>query len=262
MGNQQPNSKSKVFKELKLFKAIIFNVSNMREIYKITNIEDGKIYIGQTKYTSEKRFNQHIYEALNKKHTSIYLNNAICKYGVENFTLEVLEMNLDDTQLDEREQEYIKLHNSVAPHGYNIQFGGQNKGRQHCEESRERMREQKLGEKNHNFGKPRSDETKSKISAAKSGEKHHFYGKHLTEDHRLNLSKSHKSDELPMYIVYVKARPQKYIMDGYVVISPNKKRKMFASKKYSLETKLKMAIEYLNNNTSDMSPVQRLDGNG
>ena len=65
-----------------------------------------------------------------------------------------------------------------------------------------------------------------------------------------------------MYIVYVKARPQKYIMDGYVVISPNKKRKMFTSKKYSLETKLKMAIEYLNNNTSDMSPVQRLDGNG
>jgi hypothetical protein len=51
----------------------------------------------------------------------------------------------------------------------------------HSSESREKMRQSKIGEKNPNFGKPRSEETKRKIRESnigiQAGEKHPFYGK-------------------------------------------------------------------------------------
>lgn len=31
----------------------------MKNIYKITNVSNGKVYIGQTKYAISKRFNEH-----------------------------------------------------------------------------------------------------------------------------------------------------------------------------------------------------------
>jgi group I intron endonuclease len=183
----------------------------------------------------------------------------MCKYGTDNFKVEILE-NVIDENLDERETYYINTFNTLVPNGYNIQVGGQGKGRQHCEVSRKLMSESKLGEKNPNFGKPRTDETKAKISNAKKGEKHHFYGKTLTLSHREKLSKSHKSDDLPMYICHVPARPKIYCDEGYVVIHPNLPRKYFTSKKLSIQQKLDSAKEYLN--SINMSPVQRLDGDG
>ena len=109
------------------------------------------------------------------------------------------------------------------------------------------MRLSKLGEKNHNFGKPRSDVTKQRISEANSGENHHFYGKELTYDHKLKLSKSHKkTTELPMYMVYLKARPTQYQDEGYSICNhPKGKNKTFTSKQLSLNEKYKLALEYL-----------------
>ena len=73
------------------------------EIYKITNIENNKIYVGQAvshilnhkryrPYGHIGRFKCHISEAFSKKpNQSQYLNNAIRKYGVENFEVELVE---------------------------------------------------------------------------------------------------------------------------------------------------------------------------
>lgn len=109
------------------------------------------------------------------------------------------------------------------------------------------MRLAKLGEKNHNFGKPRSDETKEKIRISKLGEKHHFYGKELSLEHKLNLSKSHKKDDLPMYMVFAKPRPKYYQDEGYTICNhPNGPNKSFTSKKLSLNEKYNLALEYLN----------------
>ena len=109
------------------------------------------------------------------------------------------------------------------------------------------MRLSKLGEKNPNFGKPRSDETKEKIKLSKIGEKHHFFGKKFSYEHKLNLSKSHKSSELPMYMVYLKPRPKQYQDEGYSISNhPNGKNKLFTSKKLSLNEKYILALNYLN----------------
>lgn len=210
-------------------------------IYLIKNKIDGKCYVGQTKRDIKKRWIEH----QRNDDGCVALNNAMIKHGNNNFELSILEENINDDKLNESEIKYIAQLNTLCPNGYNIQTGGQ-LGKSHCEESRERMRQAKLGNKNPNFGKPRSEITKQRISNSKKGEKHHFYGKHLSAEHKLHLSKAHKKTDLPIYMVYVKPRPEQYQGEGYVIANhPKGKNKMFTSKKLSLEEKYKLANEYL-----------------
>jgi hypothetical protein len=108
------------------------------------------------------------------------------------------------------------------------------------------MRLAKLGDKNPNFGKPRDNDTKNKISDAKKGENHHFFGKTFSTEHKLNLSLARKITNLPIYLVYLKARPEVYQSEGYVIANhPKSKNKYFTSKKKSLKEKYNDAINYL-----------------
>lgn len=62
-------------------------------IYKITNQINGKIYIGQS-CNIEQRWNQHIATAKNDNHYGhcrTLLYPAMRKYGIENFTMEIIE---------------------------------------------------------------------------------------------------------------------------------------------------------------------------
>ena len=93
-------------------------------IYKITNQINGKCYIGQS-VNIEKRWVAHKSSATNsdfKYRTALY--PAIKKYGLSNFTFEVIEECLPD-QLDEKEKYYIQYFNSISPNGYNLSEGGQ-----------------------------------------------------------------------------------------------------------------------------------------
>ena len=91
----------------------------IKALYKITNIVNNKIYIGQTVHP-EKRWWEHCNRA--KTHYDEYpIHLAIAKYGEENFKFEVLEWSED---YDNREKELIKEFNSISPNGYNIIEGG------------------------------------------------------------------------------------------------------------------------------------------
>lgn len=218
-------------------------------IYIIKNAINSKLYIGQTSKSLETRWNSHLssyrqYCNGSKHGSSWALYGAMKKYGKKNFFIKQIK-NIDDEDLDEEEIKYIKIFNSMVPNGYNIRTGG-SKGK-HCAESREKMRQAKLGEKNHNYGKPRSDEFKAIMSAKKSGKNHHFWNKEFNEEHKEKISKSHKKEknkDLPMYIGFIEARPKYYQSDGYVVTYPGHK-KHFTSKKLSLSEKLQMAKNYL-----------------
>lgn len=221
----------------------------MCEIYSIKNNINNKLYIGQTLLSrgTNKRFNEHINEAINNIKGCTALNNAILKYGKDNFTVNVL-LICSVTLSDHYESKFIEMYNTISPNGYNIKTGGK-KGK-HCEESKERMRNAKLGEKNPNYGKPRSEEFKQKLRDKKSGENHHFYNKKLTLDHKLKLSKAHRKNgnDLPMYMIKIEERPQYYQGAGYAILShPNGKNKYFTSKKFKMEEKKDMALAYLNN---------------
>lgn len=94
----------------------------MGYIYKITNIINNKIYIGQTTKTITERFQKHINTMMYG--TKTYLYNAMRKYGTSNFIIEKIE-EIPNEKLDEREQYWIKYYNSYDPNqGYNMTLGG------------------------------------------------------------------------------------------------------------------------------------------
>lgn len=93
-------------------------------IYKITNILNNKIYIGQTKRTIEVRWKGHLTSAFNSSQNSYNypLYKDIRKYGIENFKISIIEkcpINL----LDEKEKYWISYYNSKN-NGYNQTVGG------------------------------------------------------------------------------------------------------------------------------------------
>lgn len=104
------------------------------EIYEITCEVTGKKYVGQTvshvlntgkyrKYGMEKRLKCHISEAFStKKNQCHYLNNAIRKYGSENFTVKLLDICSIENS-DDKEAEFIVKNNTMFPSGYNLKLG-------------------------------------------------------------------------------------------------------------------------------------------
>ena len=99
-------------------------------IYVITNLLNGKQYVGQTSRDPEVRFSEHCYD----KRSTSFIHRAIVKYGVSNFKLEILEQP-ELNQLDEKEKEWIaKL--DTYHNGYNKTEDGQGGGEPaypHCQ---------------------------------------------------------------------------------------------------------------------------------
>lgn len=96
-------------------------------IYKITNKINNKSYIGQTIKSAEERWKEHQNHAFGKHENDIkkVLYQAIRKYGLENFTFEVLQDNITNYEdLDKAEIYWIDYYNSFLQ-GYNETRGGQ-----------------------------------------------------------------------------------------------------------------------------------------
>ena len=90
-------------------------------IYKLTNLKNQKVYIGQANNIGE-RFKQHIKCGLGIDTPSNMLYTAMITDGVENFTFEVLE-ECERGQLNDREKYYIDFYRAQE-YGYNMSRGG------------------------------------------------------------------------------------------------------------------------------------------
>ena len=88
-------------------------------IYKIENLVNNKIYIGQS-IEIEKRWKKHL-----SSQDDFLIHKAIRKYGKNNFNFTILE-ECKPNQLDEKECFWIKYYNSLVPKGYNMISGGSN----------------------------------------------------------------------------------------------------------------------------------------
>lgn len=94
----------------------------MQTLYKITNLINGKLYIGITKLTIEQRFKNHIKQTLNPKYP---LHFSLVKYGIENFKIESLYCSADRAYIANLEQPTIELFKThISQHGYNVATGG------------------------------------------------------------------------------------------------------------------------------------------
>lgn len=74
-------------------------------IYSIVNQVNSKKYIGSSSDVSY-RFKKHLSRLKNKNHTNSYLQNAVNKYGINNFVFQILE-EVEVDELLKKEQEYI-----------------------------------------------------------------------------------------------------------------------------------------------------------
>lgn len=126
-------------------------------VYKITNNITGKIYVGKR----EKPFLDCNYWGSGK-----HISNSIKKYGVDNFSRDVLGWYCDKQSLCEAEQRFIKELNATDPSiGYNIADGGQGGSGKHSDE----WKKAHSGSGNGRYGRPVSDDTRAKISKANKG---------------------------------------------------------------------------------------------
>ena len=96
----------------------------MSYIYKITNLINNKIYIGQTVNKIEYRLQEHFHAAITYKDKSV-LHSAMRKYGKEAFIIEVIE-ECENNKLSDREKYWIAFYDSTNRNiGYNITIGGE-----------------------------------------------------------------------------------------------------------------------------------------
>ena len=138
----------------------------MLEVYKITNLKNGKIYIGITNQgANTTRWYKHCSDA--NVGSCFPLHNAIRKYGKENFQINVIEImdGFDYDQLKEREVYWIKHYDSYnREKGYNLTLGGDGTfGRFHSEETKDKIRQKAIGRKVSNAAKQKMSESQKNV---------------------------------------------------------------------------------------------------
>lgn len=168
-------------------------------IYHVFNPANGKQYVGQTTVASNKHGHGNLIRAAYKKH------------GHENFEYMIIcgKVAARNT-LNYLERFWIKVFNTRAPNGYNIEEGGSDRGEM-AESTKQKLREA-------NLGKVIPEGVRSKISNALKGNKNPFYGKThsqeviakivaanvgktvvISEAQKLKLREMRLGDKNPMY---------------------------------------------------------------
>lgn len=173
-------------------------MSDLTHIYKITHLISGKAYIGVSN-DPDRRFKEHC----SAKTTLV--GRAIRKYGKENFDFRVICSAREELAYF-YEQPFIAGHDTMAPNGYNLKFGGT--GGRHTDETKAKISAAHMGKiltQEHiakmsaaMTGRVKSDETIAKMSAAMMGHavsdetkaklSAAHMGKVLTEEHRAKMS--------------------------------------------------------------------------
>lgn len=217
-------------------------------------IPTGNWYVGQT-VDPERRFKQHINDAINKKDNNIF-HRALKKYGLDNFVYCILEDNILRDNLNMKEIEWIEYYDSFYC-GYNLTLGGI-VSRICTEETRKKLSESRKGKTPWIFGKHHSEETKHKISESNKGQligiRNPMYGKHHSKESREKMPEATKGRNHPFYGTHLKESTKQKIS------SSNKGKHNFNGmygKRHKESTKKKMSISNKNK-----SKVNKYDLNG
>lgn len=151
-------------------------------IYKIANLKNNKVYIGQTRSDrANDRFGYHKWHLRNNKHHNSHLQRDWSEYGEDAFSFSVVCSVQNLEELDGFEKaEILKEESYNSDRGYNKQFGGVVSPKL-CDEVKERISKSRLGYK-------APDETKRRMSLARKG----VPGKIPSEETRRKMSATRK----------------------------------------------------------------------
>lgn len=158
-------------------------------IYEITNNINGKKYIG--KRVTKKDINKDDYMG-----SGLLLEKAKLKYGIENFSKQILEICNSKNQLSEREIYYISLVDAPKnPMYYNVASGGEG-GNTYAGKTIDELEDIKRKIQENRKFNGHTEEAKAKISEKKiknyCKENHPLYGKHHSEETKRKLSEKNK----------------------------------------------------------------------
>jgi group I intron endonuclease len=185
-----------------------FNLRNPGLIYKITNLINGKVYIGQTYRSLKERM-----IGYKRLRCNEHLKSAIIKYGFDNFKFEIIYETHNINELNEKEIFYIKEYNSTDKTiGYNIDLGGRNKimsdetkqkmskagkGRKQTKEHVDKRVTRGEGAKK--YGRIKTDEDKKYLS---ENSPKFWEGKKRDEEtiNKIKESKTLSGDSMPVYL--------------------------------------------------------------
>ena len=170
-------------------------------VYIITNKINHKFYIG--KHSTNKLDDGYM-------GSGTAINNAIQKYGIENFSKRILCF-CDSAEDAYKVEEFLVTDNLIKREDcYNMMVGGLGGptlngiengmyGKTHTLEARKKISEARIGKPSWNKGKHFSEETRKKMSESKKAsyikENHPNFGKHLSEETKQKLSEAHKGKE-------------------------------------------------------------------
>lgn len=150
------------------------------QIYKITNTENGKIYVG--------KFKGDIFKD-DYWGSGILINEEYKHHGKDKFIREVIEEFDENIDWREREKFWIKEIGSIYPKGYNLSIGGDSFDSSMLPPELRKQLHGCPGEKNGMYGRKRTEEEKKRISEGtkrglraigfdNKGEKNPMYGNH------------------------------------------------------------------------------------
>ena len=206
-------------------------------IYKITNLANGKIYIGK-----------HSTDNLNDSYmgSGKIIKNAIAKYGKNAFKKDIIAFTDNEDSLNFLERFYIKKYKSQdSSIGYNLTDGGEGTTGFHpSETSRRKMSiaakgkhlsyETKCKISEANKGKHCTEETRAKMSAKAKGNKY-MLGRHHSDEARKKMSKTRKGKPAWNKGVTITDEQKKKISDAH----KGKKLSEETCKKMSISKKLR-----------------------
>lgn len=147
-------------------------------IYKITNLVNGKVYVGK-----------HTCKSINNSYfgSGVAIKKAIKKYGKANFEKVILCLCGNEQELNDAEIEWIEKLGSFSK-GYNLTKGGEGKlGRRPSKSEIEKARKSRILFYREN---PEARLNLSKKAKERVGEKNPFFGRSLTKDHIRKMTRA------------------------------------------------------------------------